>query len=90
MPSPKRRAKPYRGGLRPDELLALLHGGLGPFEDEDEAAVAWSEHREEVATAARPPLVPWAAIRFDGAAGHSSPYCHLGAPHCHPEPIGGR
>lgn len=74
MPSPKRRVKRYVGGLSPDMEFALLfgHGGL----DEADMRAAWREYGAEVK--AGPGLVPWAAIAFDGAAGHSSPYCYLG------------
>ena len=60
--------------------------------DEAEARAAWALYGDTITAGAG--LVPWAAIVFDGATGHSSAYCHLGDPHCgcrraaDPAPIG--
>jgi hypothetical protein len=48
--------------------------------DKGEARAAWAEYGDTIT--AGPGLVPWAAIVFDGAPGHSSAYCNLGDPHC--------
>ena len=85
MPSPRRRPKPYRGLLTAAERRYLLTGHPSGFTDDRTAREAWAEHHASLNADARDPLVPWAAIRFDGTAGHCSPYCHLGDPACHPE-----
>jgi hypothetical protein len=84
MPSPRRRPKPYRGLLTQAERRYLLTGHPTGFMDEPTARAAWMEHRASVYADAQDPLVPWAAIRFDGIAGCCSPYCRLGDPACHP------
>lgn len=86
MPSPHRRVKRYLSALTPDEALFLATGAGRPFMSEADARAAWERFRDHVTdevTSRHPQLVPWASIHFDGAEGHSSPYCHLGDPRCH-------
>jgi hypothetical protein len=85
MPAPRRRPKPFRGLLTRAERRYLLTGHPTDYMDVRTARGAWAQHRVSLYAESREPLVPWAAIRFDRAAGHSSPYCHLGDPACHPE-----
>jgi len=73
----QRRPQP-RATLTEDERLHLLHGSGPSVRDR----AAWARHRDELTEdAARRGLVPWAAFLYDGVRdGHSTKYCHLGAP----------
>ena len=88
MPSPKRRAKVYTGNLSEPERAALVHGLdiPGPYPDLAAVRAAWIAHGAELSAQVRErsagKLVPWGAVRFDGATGHSSVFCRMGDPTC--------
>lgn len=45
--------------------------------DEVAARAAWEAHRDEIWDQTDPPFIPWAARKWDGAAGEIDPYEHL-------------